>query len=119
MDMWIVRFAGLCTAALMAIAGSSMSRILLSTRTRPLVLDSMRVSPNAQAMAQVCKRRVSRVVHANFPCRLKLLATILAEYRRGIAAARRYEDLKLHRESGVRRRHDIPRRIFEEFYSRA
>jgi hypothetical protein len=80
------------------------------------LLASMRVSPNAQAVAEACKLRVLRVVQANFLARLKLLATILAEYRRAIAAARRYDELKLHRESAVRR-HDIPRRIFEEFYS--
>jgi hypothetical protein len=46
-----------------------------------------------------------------------MIATILAEYRRALAAAREYEDLRLHRESAVRGR-DIPRRIFDEFYSR-
>jgi hypothetical protein len=45
------------------------------------------------------------------------IATILAEYRRAIAAARRHEELTCRRRAGVRRR-DIPRRIFEEFYSR-
>ena len=75
------------------------------------------VSPNARAMARAWTRRVLRVVQAEFPCRLELLATILAEYRRAIAAARRYEELKLHRESIVRQHH-IPRRIFEEFYAR-
>jgi hypothetical protein len=46
-----------------------------------------------------------------------MIATILAEYRRAIAAARRHNELTCHRRAGVRRR-DIPRRIFEEFYSR-
>jgi len=80
-------------------------------------MESRCVAPNARAMAQAWKRRVSRVVQADFFFRLELLATILAEYRRAITAARRYEELKVHRESTVRR-HDIPRRIFEEFYAR-
>jgi hypothetical protein len=67
-------------------------------------------------MVPACMGRVSRVVQANFPCRLSLLAAIFTEYRRAIAAARRYEELKVHHGSVVRW-HDIPNRIFEEFYS--
>jgi len=61
-------------------------------------------------------RHATHVVQSDFCCRLMPLAAILDEYRRAIAAAQRYEELKLHRES-VTGRHDISRRIFEEFYS--
>jgi hypothetical protein len=77
----------------------------------------MRVSPNAEAMVPARKWRVWRVGPTKFSWRLKLLVTVLAEYRRATAAARRYEELKLHRDSVVRR-HNISRRIFEEFYAR-
>jgi len=80
------------------------------------VPDSVRTSPIAEAMVPACMRRVSRVVQANFPRRLKWLAAFFAEYQRAIAAAGRYEELKLHHGSDVRR-DDIPNRIFEEFYS--
>ena len=50
----------------------------------------------------------------------ELFAVVLAELRRAVAAARRYEDLRY----GSGRREDrtaadIPRRVFEEFYSSA
>jgi hypothetical protein len=79
------------------------------------VLDSVRISPIAEAMVAAGRRRVSRVVQPDFPRRLKWLAAIFAEFQQAIAAARRYEELKLH--GSVVRRHDIPNRIFEEFYS--
>ena len=49
-----------------------------------------------------------------------IFAAVLAEFRRAAAAARRYEDLRY----GSGRREDrtaadIPRRVFEEFYSSA
>jgi hypothetical protein len=81
------------------------------------MLQSRPVSPNAQVITTACKWRVWRVRQTKFSRRLKSLATVLAEYRRAIAAVRRYEELKLHREAVVGR-HNIPRRIFEEFYSR-
>jgi hypothetical protein len=43
-----------------------------------------------------------------------MIATILVEYRRAVAAARHYDHLRLHREPAIRR----PRHIFEEFYLR-
>jgi hypothetical protein len=49
-----------------------------------------------------------------------ILAAIVAEFRRAVAAARRYEDLRYggsRHEGGAPA--DIPRRVFEEFYSDA
>jgi hypothetical protein len=67
----------------------------------------MRALPNAGP--------VFHAVQAKSPHRPALLAGILAEYRRAIAAARRYDDLTLHSGS-VAERESIPRRVFEEFY---
>jgi hypothetical protein len=49
-----------------------------------------------------------------------IFAVILAEFRRAVAAARRYEDLRYGsgRHEGIAPA-DIPRRVFEEFYSYA
>jgi hypothetical protein len=49
---------------------------------------------------------------------VELCAVVLAEFRRAIAAARRYEDLRYGsgRHEGVAPA-DVPRRTFEEFYS--
>jgi hypothetical protein len=51
---------------------------------------------------------------------LGILAVVLAEFRRAVAAARRYEDLRYGsgRHEGIAPA-DIPRWIFEEFYSYA
>jgi hypothetical protein len=81
-----------------------------------VTLHSIHVSPNAPAKRPACRWRVWRVGQTKVTW-LRLLATVLGEYRRAIVAARRYEELKLHRELVVLR-HSIPRRIFEECYSR-
>jgi hypothetical protein len=47
---------------------------------------------------------------------MKSLAALPGEYRRALAAARRYDELKFGRTS-ITRRQDISRRVFEEFYS--
>jgi hypothetical protein len=48
-----------------------------------------------------------------------ILGVVLAEFRRGSAAAHRYERLRYGsaRDAGITAT-DIPRRIFEEFYSK-
>jgi hypothetical protein len=51
---------------------------------------------------------------------LELCAVVLAEFRRAIAAARRYEDLRYRSGGQQGRAHaDSPRQVFEEFYSSA
>jgi hypothetical protein len=49
------------------------------------------------------------------------LGVVLAEFRRALAAERRYEDLRRANPSALARADlvcaDIPRRIFEKFYS--
>jgi len=47
---------------------------------------------------------------------LKSLAALPGEFRRALAAARRYDELKFGRTS-ITRRQDISRQVFEEFYS--
>jgi hypothetical protein len=42
---------------------------------------------------------------------------MLAEFRRAAAAAQRYEDLRYRSAHGKIAPADIPRRVFEEFYS--
>jgi hypothetical protein len=80
------------------------------------MLDSVRVSSNAQTMALAWTRRVSRTVQLDCSCFLKLLSDVLAEYQRAIAAARRYQELQLHCGAALRRQ-EIPNSIFEEFYA--
>jgi hypothetical protein len=49
---------------------------------------------------------------------VELCAVLLAEFRRAIAAARRYDDLRYRSGGHEGRAHaDSPRRVFEEFYS--
>jgi hypothetical protein len=51
---------------------------------------------------------------------VELCAVVLAEFRRAIAAARRYEDLRYGSGGQQGRAHaDSPRQVFEEFYSSA
>jgi hypothetical protein len=76
-------------------------------QTRSTTQDVMRALPNADPALHA--------VQARSPRRPALLAGILAEYRRAIAAAQRYDDLTLHFGSVVPR-DEIPRRVFEEFY---
>jgi hypothetical protein len=80
------------------------------------MLDAIRASSNAQTMALAWTGRISRSVQLDCLCFLKLLSGILAEYQRAIAAVRRYEELQLHCAAALRR-HEIPNRIFEEFYA--
>jgi hypothetical protein len=53
--------------------------------------------------------------------RLERLSTVIAEYRRAVAAERRYDDLKRMGATALAREGiapaDISRRIFNEFYS--
>lgn len=46
--------------------------------------------------------------------RLRLFSTILAEFRRALGAAQRYESLRYGQSLAPS---DIPRRIFDEFYA--
>jgi hypothetical protein len=49
-----------------------------------------------------------------------IFAVVLAEFRRAVAAARRYEDLRYGSgRHGDMAPAEIPRRVFEEFYSSA
>jgi hypothetical protein len=52
------------------------------------------------------------------PSRPSFLLAMLAEFRRAAAAAQRYEDLR-YRSAGTGRiaPGDLPRQVFEEFYS--
>jgi hypothetical protein len=52
----------------------------------------------------------------SFLDQLKSLAGLAGEYRRALAAARRYDELKSGRAS-IARRQDISRQVFEEFYA--
>jgi hypothetical protein len=50
----------------------------------------------------------------------ELFAVVLAEFRRAVAAARRYEDLRYGRGRHKDMAHaELPRRVFQEFYSDA
>jgi hypothetical protein len=55
-------------------------------------------------------------VRRHFRCYFKVLTALLAEYQRAIAAARLYDELKLHH-GAVVRWDGSPNRIFMEFYS--
>lgn len=77
----------------------------------------MHAPSNVQPIAAARTWRFLRAAQENFNRHLALLGSIFVEYRRATAAARRYEELSFHRDEADMR-FDVPRRIFEEFYSR-
>jgi hypothetical protein len=73
-----------------------------------------------RAVARAFSVRGIREIRDNHSSARTIFAVIVAEFRRAVTAARRYEDLRYGggRHEGVSPA-DIPRRVFEEFYSEA
>jgi hypothetical protein len=71
-----------------------------------------------RAAARASNERGIREIRTGHSLGRILFAVVLAEFRRAVAAARRYEDLRYGggRHEGVAAA-DVPRRVFEEFYS--
>ena len=78
---------------------------------------SSRLSSTRRTLSGPLKRRLV----ADGSATLAMLGRLLAEYGRAVAAARRYDELKCSGSLGSRLvgAGNIPRTIFEEFYSRA
>jgi hypothetical protein len=87
-------------------------------------IDGERARAREDLMGGAARTAHGRGIREIRNCRsskLGFFRVILAEFRRAVAAERRYEDLRRADTTALARagmvRADIPRRIFEEFYS--
>ena len=75
----------------------------------------------ARTVVGAANRATANGVHVRLMPGLERLSTVIAEYRRAIAAERRYDDLERMGAKELAREGiataDISRRIFNEFYS--